>query len=299
MLPALVILAAGMGSRYGGLKQMESLGPQGQTVLDYSIFDARRAGFGPVVFIIRREFEKNFRERIGARIDGEVRYAFQEMTDLPGGFTPPPQRLKPWGTGHAVWCARKVVPGLFAVINADDFYGADAFRQLAHFLNKANSSGTDYAMAGYRLDQTLSENGAVSRGICRVDAAGFLTTVEEQTTLEADAGGARAPQADGTTTHFSADTPVSMNCWAFTPTLFDALGAQLENFLHERGTDPKAEFYLPSAVGTLIKSKQARVRVLATTARWFGLTYPADRPVVVEALRALHAKGEYPEAFSA
>jgi UTP-glucose-1-phosphate uridylyltransferase len=298
MSPALVILAAGLGSRYGGLKQMEPLGPGGQTILDYSIFDARRAGFGAIVFIIRREFADAFKERVGARVGGEVRYAFQEMADLPGGFTPPAGRAKPWGTGHAVWCARNAVHEPFAVINADDFYGADAFRQLASFLKSTDARGTDFAMAGYRLGQTLSENGAVARGICETDAAGFLTKVTEQTGLERNAaGGAIAKTADGYAVHFAADTLVSMNCWAFTSALFPLLGTQLEKFLRTRGTDAKAEFYLPAAVGALINNQQARVRMLPTTAQWFGLTHPADRPIVQEALRALHAQGDYPASF--
>ncbi len=298
MPPSLVILAAGLGSRYGGLKQMEPLGPQGQTILDYSVFDARRAGFGPVVFILRRDFADEFKNRVGTRVGGDVRYAFQEMSDLPGGFTPPPDRAKPWGTGHAVWCARQVADGPFAVINADDFYGADAFRQLADFLRASDSRGTDFAMAGYRLGQTLSEHGAVARGICATDAAGFLTTVTEQTGLERNAtGGATAPATNGSTLNFPADTLVSMNCWAFTPALFPLLGARLENFLRTRAMDSKAEFYLPAAVGALIQNRQARVRLLPTTASWFGLTHPADRPVVQDALRALHGQGDYPEVF--
>jgi UTP-glucose-1-phosphate uridylyltransferase len=289
MSPALVILAAGMGSRYGGLKQMDPLGPNGETILDYSIRDARAAGFGQVVFIIRRDFEADFRTRIGERhAQGiEVRYAFQQLDDLPAGFAPPPGREKPWGTGHAVWCARQAVDRPFAVINADDFYGADSYRRLAQFLQTSNPHSTDFAMVGFRLGHTLSEHGTVARGLCQVDPKGWLSAVEEQTALEPTPTGARARQPDGASLEFRSDAIVSMNCWAFTPALFPLLGAQLTAFLREKGADAKAEFYLPAAVGALIASKEARVQVLPTEAHWFGVTYQADKPRVQAALRAL------------
>jgi UTP-glucose-1-phosphate uridylyltransferase len=291
MAPALVILAAGLGSRYGGLKQMDPLGPDGQTILDYSIHDARAAGFAQVVFIIRRSFAEAFRTRIAERYparDGlEILYAYQELDDLPAGFAPPPDREKPWGTAHAVWCARGVVNRPFVVINADDFYGAESYRILARLLAATDPTGTDFAMVGFRLAHTLSEHGTVARGICQVNDAGWLTRIEEQTALEPEAHGACARQPDGTVAHFPADTIVSMNCWAFTPALFGLLEAQLANFLRARGQDLKAECYLPAAVGTLITARQARVRVLPTESHWFGVTYREDKPRVQAALRAL------------
>jgi hypothetical protein len=286
-----------LGSRYGGLKQMDPVGPQGGTILDYSLHDARRAGFGRVVFVIRRDFADEFRRRVGephARRGLDVRYAFQEPGDLPGGFTPPVPREKPWGTGHAVWCARAEVGQPFAVVNADDFYGADSFRQLAGYLRAADPSAADFALVGFRLGHTLSEHGTVARGVCRVDASGLLLGLEEQTALEPDpAGGARARQPDGAFRHFSADSLVSMNCWAFTPALFPLLDGELEKFLAVRGADPRAEFYLPAAVGALADAGRARVRVLPTAAHWCGVTYRDDRPAVQAALQKLHDAGEY------
>ena len=298
MPPALVILAAGLGSRYGGLKQMEPLGPRGQTILDYSIHDARQAGFSQVVFIIRRDFEEAFRARIGARHAAnpglEIRYAFQQPDDLPAGFSSPPDREKPWGTGHAVWCARGIVDRPFAVINADDFYGADSFRRLAQFLNITDPRAAEFAMIGFRLGHTLSEHGSVARGICQVDPTGWLARIEEQTSLQPDpAGGARITRPDGSSTVFPADTIVSMNCWAFTPALFPLLENQLITFLRENGADLKAEFYLPAAVGALIANQQARVRVLPTESRWFGVTYREDKARVQAALHSLHEAGQY------
>ena len=295
-----MILAAGMGSRYGGLKQMDPLGPQGETILDYSIYDAHRAGFGQVVFIIRKDFADAFQARIHqnpvVRRGLEVRYVLQDLRDLPYGFFPPPGREKPWGTAHAVWCTRKTVDRPFAVVNADDFYGADAFRQLAGFLKTTPASGHDYALVGYRLGQTLSEHGTVARGVCKVDAAGQLVAIEEQTALEPEpTGGARGKRADGTLVHFPADTAVSMNCWALTPGIFAQLETQFITFLRARGGDLKSECYLPAVVGKLLLTHQARVRVLTTEARWCGVTYQEDKPAVQAALKALHEAGAYPQ----
>ncbi|MGA2052069.1 MAG: NTP transferase domain-containing protein [Opitutales bacterium] len=297
MPPILVILAAGLGSRYGGLKQMDPLGPGGQTILDYSIHDARRAGFTQVVFLIRRDFADDFRARVGdhhAASGLKIDYAFQQLDDLPAGFTPPPGREKPWGTAHAVWCTRHIVNGPFAVINADDFYGADSYRRLAGFLEKSDLRGTDFAMVGFRLGHTLSEHGSVARGICQVDSAGWLAGIEEQTALEPDPAGARAQQSDGSWRHFPADTIVSMNCWGFTPALFPMLETELTKFLRVKGADLKAECYLPAAVGSLLASYQARVCVLPTDSHWFGVTYREDKPRVQAALRVLHDTGQYP-----
>lgn len=292
----LLVLAAGMGSRYGGLKQMDGLGPAGETILDYSVFDAARAGFNRVVFVIRRDFEAEFRERAGRRFEGriDVDYAFQQLNDLPGGFSVPPGREKPWGTGHAVWCARSAVDAPFLAINADDFYGAGAFQAVAGFLKKEKTPGR-FCMAGYRLDTTLSENGTVSRGVCRLDADGFLEGVKEHTRIGRTPGGLR-DEADGTA--FRGDERVSMNCWGFTPDAFGFLESGMLRFLEEKSGDPKAEFYIPSAVADMVARGEARVSVLPVESRWFGITYREDRPVVVEALRELVAAGDYPSPLA-
>jgi len=289
MAPTLLVLAAGMGSRYGGLKQIDPVGPTGETVLDYAVFDARRAGFGRVVFVIRRDFEKLFREKIGARYEGRIAidYVFQSLDALPAGFTVPAGREKPWGTGHAVWCARDAVRENFAAINADDFYGADSFVQLANFLGETH--GAQAAMVGFRLANTLSEHGAVSRGVCEADAAGALRSIAERTGILAGEVGA------GPGKKFSGDELVSMNCWGFTPALFGALDAQLREFLAASGGDAKAEFYLPAAVSEQIARGQASVRVLPTASAWFGVTYREDKPRVTAAIAELVRRGVYPE----
>lgn len=286
MAPTLLVLAAGMGSRYGGLKQIDPVGPSGETVLDYAVFDAQRAGFGRVVFVIRRDFEALFREKIGARYAGRIAvdYVFQSLDALPADFAVPSGREKPWGTGHAVWCARAAVKENFAVINADDFYGADSFGQLAKFL--ASARGAQAAMVGFKLSNTLSEHGAVSRGVCVADAAGALRSITEQTGILASEVGAGKK--------FSGDELVSMNCWGFTPELFGALDAQLREFLAARGGEAKAEFYLPAAVSEQIARGQSGVRVLPTASAWFGVTYRDDKPRVSAAIAALVAAGKYP-----
>ena len=300
MSPALVILAAGMGSRYGGLKQIDPLGPNGETILDYSIYDAHRAGFGQVVFIIRKDFADAFRARISqnsaVRSGLEVRYVMQDLHELPPGFQAPTGREKPWGTTHAVWCTRQAVDRPFAVVNADDFYGADAFCQLHKFLTTTPAFGHDYALVGYRLGQTLSEHGTVSRGVCQVDAASQLVAIDEQTALAPDpTGGAVGKGPDGSVVHFAAETVVSMNCWALTPGIFPQLESQFITFLRARGNDLKSESYLPGVVSKLVAANQASVRVLTTEARWCGITYQEDKPGVSAALKIMHAAGEYPQ----
>jgi len=291
MTLTLVILAAGMGSRYGGLKQLDGVGPSGETVLDYAVYDARRAGFDRVLFVIRRDFEDVFRAQIGARYTREltVDYAFQSIDALPAGRVAPPGRVKPWGTGHALWCAREALDGPFAVINADDFYGRDSFARLADFLRGAGGrEAGHFAMVGFRLANTLSEHGAVSRGLCTV-AEGRLRQVTEQTGILA--------QEVGAGRRFSGDERVSMNCWGFTPSLFSALDRRFQAFLAARGDDLKAEYYLPEAVSGMIADGEAMVDVLETTAAWFGVTYRDDKPRVEAALRALIALGEYPASL--
>lgn len=282
----LVVLAAGMGSRYGGLKQIDPVGPGGETVLDYAVFDALRAGFTRVVFVIRKDFEDLFRNAIGARYAGRatVDYVFQSLDALPPGFTVPAGREKPWGTGHAVWCAREALSGDFAVINADDFYGADSFQRLAQFLARAR--GGAFAMVGFRLANTLSEHGTVARGICTSDEAGMLRTVVERTGID--------PKDVGPGHAFSGEEIVSLNCWGFTPALFAGLDRQFREFLKTRAHEPKAEFYLPAAVSAMIERGEATVRVLPTESSWFGVTYREDKPRVEASIAALVQAGRYP-----
>ena len=291
--PTLLVLAAGMGSRYGGLKQLDPVGPKGETLLDYSVHDAVRAGFTRIVFLIRRDIEKEFREKVGARYDGKVPvgYAFQGLNDLPGGFSPPAGRTKPWGTAHAVWCARDVVTGNFAAINADDFYGAPTFRVMAEFLRGTNASmrPAQFAMAAFRLGRTLSEHGTVARGICEVGPDGLLRSIEELTDI--------ARQSHGEITAsgrvLAEETPVSMNFWGFNPQVFPLLEKELLRFLAADGGSDKAECYLPSAVTGMMESGEAQVRILPTASDWFGVTYREDRERVVRSIAALAASGEY------
>jgi NDP-sugar pyrophosphorylase family protein len=288
----LLVLAAGMGSRYGGLKQMDGVGPSGETLLDYSVHDALLSGFGRVVFVIRRDFADAFRDRVGRRFEDrmDVGYVFQDVNDLPCGWRVPPGRERPWGTGHAIWAARTAVDTPFVAINADDFYGRDAFAATGDFLRARGGEGTEFCMAGYRLESTLSEHGSVSRGVCKTDAAGFLETVTEHTLIQ------RTPEAlkdlaDGT--FFTGAERVSMNCWGFTPAVFPLLEDGLLRFLENRGLEEKSEFYIPSAVAEMIGTGAASVRLLPVESQWFGVTYREDRPLVAEALAALVAKGEY------
>jgi len=295
--PALVILAAGMGSRFGGLKQVAPVGPSGEVVLDYSVHDAIRSGFTDVVFVIRRHMEALFREQVGRRYESRiaVRYVFQEGTVLPAGHALPPGREKPWGTGHALWCAAEAVRQPFAVINADDFYGADSFAQLGRFLSAADPAAPRGCMVGFRLANTLSEHGTVSRGVCRARTDGSLADVVECTAIARQPDGTiTAPAADGSGRRFTGEEIVSMNCWGFTPAFFPLLTERLEAFLRVHGQDLKAEFYLPAAVAALIQAGRFEAQVLPTAADWFGVTYREDHPQVVAALARLIAAGAYP-----
>ncbi len=286
LAPALVVLAAGMGSRYGGLKQLDPVGPHGEIILDYSVRDAIAAGFGKVVFVIRREMADLFRETVGVRYEGtvEVAYAFQELDSLPDARVSPSGRTKPWGTGQAVLSAASVVREPFAVINADDYYGPSGFQALSGFLSGKTSG--HYAMVGYRLDRTLSENGSVSRGICAVDGEGRLLEITERTAIVRGADGVIVAEGKPPVELTGAE-PVSMNFWGFTPDLFESLLVLFEEFLEERGTDLKAEFYLPAAVSSVIGRGDATVSVLTSRDSWLGLTYPEDKAAVVAALAAL------------
>lgn len=287
-----------MGSRYGGLKQLDAMGPNGEAVIDYSVFDAMRAGFGKVVFIIRRDFEGQFREHIGSRFEGvvDVAYAFQQIDHLPDGFSVPAGREKPWGTGQAILSARDVTAEPFAAINADDFYGRDAFEKLAAFLKEATDDDRKqhYSMVGFRLKNTLSDFGSVSRGICESDGAGMLQSVTEMTGIEKADAGAEQKNADGSVTALSGEEIVSMNMWGFTPGLFQHLEEKFVTFLTARGAELKSEFYIPSVVDELIREGKADTRVLETESTWFGVTYQEDKPHVTGSIRALIEAGEYP-----
>ena len=292
--PTLLVLAAGMGSRYGGLKQMDAVGPGGEAIVDYSIYDALRAGFRRVVFVVRREIEAEFRQKVGARFEHvvEVGYVLQDLHQLPEGFHLPTGRTKPWGTTHAVLAAADAIGGPFAVINADDFYGAESYSLLATHLRGATG---EHALVGYVLRRTLSEYGAVARGVCTVDAAGRLRGVTEMTQIERAGAQIRNTAADGAVTELTGDELVSMNLWGLHAEIFPLLRERFVAFLTAHGAELKAECYLPMAVHELIEAGQAAVRVLPTPEAWFGVTYQEDKPEVVASVRQLIEAGKYPE----
>ena len=297
--PVLVVLAAGMGSRYGGLKQMDSMTGYGQNIIDYSVYDARRAGFEEVIFIIKRELEEDFRARVGDRIARGIRvkYAFQELNDLPDGFTVPPQRTKPWGTTHALLAARDLIDGPFAVINADDYYGPQAFRDMYRYLCDHQERHA-YAMAGYLLGNTVSEFGSVARGVCQMDESGFLTRIVEHTKIFKHGDGGRFTPDDGETwIELPGTTLVSMNFWGFQPSFLEEGGKLFVQFLEEilRDNPEKGEVYLPLPVGAMVESGRAAVKVLPCHDKWFGVTYREDKESVVTALQEMTASGLYPE----
>ena len=297
--PTLLVLAAGIGSRYGGLKQADPVGPNGELIIHYSAYDALRAGFGKIVFLIRRDIEEAFRERVGRDVErqADVAYAYQELSNLPPGFTIPAGRVKPWGTGHAVLCCRDAVTTNFAAINADDFYGAESYRVLAGYLKRAQDTADTYhySMVGYVLSNTLSEHGHVARGVCQVGPDGRLQAIKERLHIEPFADGIKFQEEDGSWIPVSGDSTVSMNMWGFTPSLFDELAARFPRFLEQSAANPlKAEFLLPDVVGELVQEGRTRVKVLPTPERWFGVTYQADRPRVQAAVRDLIAQGKYP-----
>ena len=286
-------MAAGMGSRYGGLKQIDPVGPSGETIIDYSIFDALRAGFGKLVFVIRKDIEQAFKDTVGARFEKRmpVDYVFQELENLPPGFTTPPGRTKPWGTTQAVLMAANVIHEPFAVINADDFYGVESYRVMAQHLQ---SGSPTYAMVGFILRNTLSDFGSVARGVCRVNDDGFLETIEELTSIEKDGAHASNTDPSGKVTKLTGEEAVSMNMWGFTPEVFDQLRELFRAFLERSGNELKTESYIPTAVNELVASGKARVRVLRSSDSWFGVTYREDRPRVVNSIGGLIADGRYP-----
>jgi hypothetical protein len=296
----LLVMAAGIGSRYGGLKQIDPVGPNSEIVVDYSVYDALRAGFDKVVFVIRREIEEAFREKIGRTVESRVEtgYVLQELDQLPRGFALPAGRKKPWGTGHAILCARESVDTPFAAINADDFYGPTAFAALAEHLRTARDSGGiyDYAMVGYVLENTLSEHGHVARGVCASGQDRCLIDIREREMIRRFPDGVRYAEAGGGWIGLPAGSIVSMNFWGFTPGLFGELESRFPAFLRASAANIlKAEFLIPEVVGSLVREGKARVRVLPTGERWFGVTYPEDRPRVQAAIREIIARGVYPE----
>ena len=300
--PILVVMAAGMGSRYGGLKQMDPVGNHGQVIMDYSLFDARRAGFETVVFIIKHEIEEDFKRLVGSRIEKvmDVRYAFQQLDNLPAGYSVPEGRTKPWGTSHAILSAKDVIDAPFAVINADDYYGPEAFKVIYDYLvaNPDKDGMYEYAMVGYLLKNTVTENGHVARGVCVTNANGYLDSVTERTHIEKTETGARFTEDDGATwTDLSGDTVVSTNLWGFTPSFLketeDRFAAFLDKALVENPL--KGEYFLPSVVSQLIAEDKARVKVLHSHDKWYGVTYKEDKPVVVAAIKAMTESGLYPD----
>jgi hypothetical protein len=299
MKPTLLVLAAGMGSRYAGLKQIDGFGPNGETIMDYSIHDALAAGFGKVVFVIRRDFEAAFRAAIGSKVERRVAvdYVFQELDALPAGFTPPPGRSKPWGTAHAIWCARRAVGEPFVSINADDYYGKKPFLAVAEHLAKPmpGSATPAYCMVGYPVRETLSAHAAVSRAICQVDSAGFLEVLVERMKVERAGAGARYVDEAGVVRSLNGDEVASMNFWGFTPAVFEGLEQHLSRFLASNGAaSSNPECLIPVVVGDLIREKAAKVRVLSTSDRWFGVTHPQDKPGVVQTIREMVERGDYP-----
>ena len=300
MKPTLLLLAAGMGSRYGGLKQLDGLGPNGETIMDYSIYDAIQAGFGKIVWVIRKDFEQDFREKILSKYEGHIpcEIVFQSLDKIPEGYSVPEGRTKPWGTNHAVMMAKDVIKEPFCVINCDDFYNRDCFKVIGKFLSELpEGSNGKYAMVGFRVANTLSDNGSVSRGVCAKDANGHLTSCVERTEIERQADGKVAYKDDkGEWVSIPDNTPVSMNVWGFTPEYFDYSEKLFKEFLDQPATkaNPKAEYLIPWVVDKLIKSGKATCQVLDTTSKWFGVTYSADRPGTVERIQKLVDEGIYP-----
>ena len=300
--PVLVVMAAGMGSRYGGLKQVDPVGNHNQLIIDYSIYDARRAGFETVVFVIKHEIEATFKAAIGDRLSKviNVKSAYQQLDDLPEGYSVPEERVKPWGTAHAILAARKVVDGPFAVVNADDYYGPEGFKKIYDYLEShPDQPGCyEFAMVGYLLGNTVTENGHVARGICEEDSENYLTRVTERTRIEKDGADARFTEDDGATwTHLSGNTIVSMNLWGFTESFLKEAEARFPAFLDKAlAENPlKGEYFLPSVVTQLLEEKKARVKVLRSTDKWYGVTYREDKPVVVNAIAEMTANGLYPD----
>jgi len=298
MRPTLLILAAGMGSRYGGAKQIDHLGPNGETIIDYSLYDAIRAGFGKVVFVIRENFAKTFKEAFNNKLKGkiEVEYVYQELDNVPEGITVNPDRTKPWGTGHAVLVARNVIHEPFVVINADDFYGSSGFKLVADYYEKAKDLKTDnYCMVGYGLESVLSDHGHVSRGICKTDGNCLLQSVVEHTQIERLDGRIINRNNDNTKTELTGKELVSMNFWGFTPSFFNYLESYFSDFIMKNSGNPKAEFYIPFVVNEMILKSGLELKILESNDRWFGLTYAEDKDAAIRSINRLIEQGKYPE----
>lgn len=300
--PVLVVMAAGMGSRYGGLKQIDPVGSCGEAILDYSLYDAHEAGFETAVIIIKEAIKKDFMDTVGKRLENcpmEIRYAYQELDKIPEGYTVPAERTKPWGTTHAVLCAKEQIGDApFAVLNSDDYYGKSAFKVIYDYLSGAADGGKyDYCMVGYELGKTVTDNGSVARGVCETDGNGYLTVINERTKIEKYEGGIHFTEDDGATwTDVPAETTVSMNMWGYTPSFIREAEARFPAFLDKAlsGNTAKAEFFLPVTVADLLAEDKATVKVLRSADKWYGVTYAADKPVVVEALKEMTDKGLYP-----
>jgi hypothetical protein len=299
MPQTLVVLAAGMGSRYGGLKQIDPMGPSGETILDYSVFDALRAGFSKVVFIIRPDFEADFRNNVSSKFEHlvDVEYAFQTLDKLPSGWSVPAGREKPWGTTHAILCAADVVKENFAVINADDFYGQESYAVLNEELSGIDSFANTFSMVGFTLRNTLSDHGSVARGVCTTSENGLLTHIDEMTNLSREGSGALYTREDGSVLNLTGDEPVSMNMWGFTPRLFDHLDRVFQEFLRTSGTELKSECFIPLTVGQLIIEKHVTCKVLRSNSTWFGVTYKEDKEIVQGSIATLVEKGKYPQSL--
>jgi len=292
----LVLLAAGMGSRYGGVKQIDGVGPGGEAIIDYSIYDALKAGFTDLCFVVREEIKDAVREFFAGKFPNEigVTYAIQSLDDLPGNFQLPTDRTKPWGTAHAVFAARKLVDTPFAVVNADDFYGRDSYARLHAFLAPLEPDATDYAMVGFRLDDTLSPHGTVSRGICSSNADGYLQKIVEHKKIERLGDRIFNVWDDGSSIDLPSDSIASMNMFGFTPSVFPLIDQAFSRFLEQDATDPKAEFYIPALMTRLIDGGKARMQVLPTSSHWFGMTYREDRETVQSQIRGYVERGDYP-----
>lgn len=296
MKPTLLVLAAGMGSRYGGNKQLDEVGPSGETIIDYSIYDAIRAGFGKIVFIIRRDLEAQVKERFFEKLKNKIEldYVFQELTNVPEGSKITPDRVKPWGTSHAVLVAENNIREPFGIINADDFYGYDSLKILHDFLVN-NKEPDTYCIVGYKLGNTLSDHGYVNRGVCNVDSNGFLENIVEVLKIEKTDSGAKAPASDGGEQHFTGSETVSMNLFGFKPGCFNVLREDFRHFIAEHGMETRSELLIPNTLDRYIKKGDIRIKVLMSNDRWFGVTYREDKPYVVENIRKMVQEGVYPE----
>lgn len=295
MKPTLLVLAAGMGSRYGGNKQLDEVGPSGETIIDYSIYDAIRAGFGKIVYVIRHDIEEQVKERFIEKLAGkiEIDYVFQEITNLPEGVKVSPDRQKPWGTSHAILVTEEKIHEPFGVINADDFYGAESFRLLHDFLVN-DKDVNNYCIVGYKLGNTLSDHGHVNRGVCQVGEDGLLRNIVETRQITKTKNGATAPGPDGQLLHFTGNEVASMNLWGFKPSCYNYLREEFTNFINTYGMDPKSELDIPTSVDKFVKSGEITIKILMSNERWFGVTYREDKPFVVDSIRTMIRKGIYP-----